>query len=206
MCVDRTCGNWCHHALSRASEEDQDATLRGWPWLGTSDGWSSGTIPGTGKYVVLNDKYGLIFLRMQERRIIIFSTVRGHEGVSQLSSMDLPTERCHLNGKSCLCHSYSCLFLTHTHICFLTVALTRPQALLIVIGDPCVLGMDLMWRAFLNFVHSRGTCTGKPFNWNHEEVVTPPGYEEVRLQGQAIIRGEEFVDGSRSSIFKRQES
>ncbi|EIM81952.1 P-loop containing nucleoside triphosphate hydrolase protein [Stereum hirsutum FP-91666 SS1] len=119
----------------------------------------------------------------QERRIIIFSTVRGHEGLSQLSSMDLPTERCHLN-----------------------VALTRPQALLIVIGDPCVLGMDLMWRAFLNFVHSRGACTGKPFNWNHEEVVTPPGYEEVRLQGQAIIRGEEFVDGIRSSIFKRQGS
>lgn len=147
-----------------------------------------------------------MFPRMQERRIIIFSTVGGHEAVSQLSSMDLPTERRHLNGKSCLSYSYSSLFPTHTHFFWRTVALTRPQALLIVIGDPCVLGMDLMWRAFLNFVHSRGGCTGKPFDWNPEEVVTPTGYEEVKLQGQAIIRGEEFVTGIRSSIFKRQEN
>lgn len=80
------------------------------------------------------------------------------------------------------------------------------MALLVVIGDPCVLGMDLLWRAFLNFVHSRGGCTGKPFNWNPQEQTLPPGYEEVEDQERALIEGEEFVNGVRSSIFRWREN
>ena len=46
------------------------------------------------------------------------------------------------------------------------VALTRAQALLIVIGDPAVLGEVPLWRRFLNFVHMRGGHTGKGFDWD----------------------------------------
>lgn len=46
------------------------------------------------------------------------------------------------------------------------VALTRAQALLIVIGDPAVLGEVPLWRGFLNFVHMRGGHTGKEFDWD----------------------------------------
>lgn len=45
----------------------------------------------------------------------------------------------------------------------LSVALTRPKAL-VMTGDPWILGMGLLWRAFLNFVHSRDGRMGKSFN------------------------------------------
>ena len=41
-----------------------------------------------------------------------------------------------------------------------SVAITRAQALLIVIGDPTVLAMDPLWRSFLNFVHNNGGWEG----------------------------------------------
>ena len=46
------------------------------------------------------------------------------------------------------------------------MALTRAQALLIVIGDPAVLGKIPLWRGFLNFVHMRGGHRGKGFDWD----------------------------------------
>lgn len=47
------------------------------------------------------------------------------------------------------------------------VAVTRAKALLIVVGDPDVLGLDPLWRSFLNHVHARGGWTGPPpVSWN----------------------------------------
>jgi len=45
------------------------------------------------------------------------------------------------------------------------VAITRAQALLIIVGDPVVLSLDPMWREFLEYIHSSGGWRGKPKDW-----------------------------------------
>ncbi|THH06265.1 hypothetical protein EW146_g9665 [Bondarzewia mesenterica] len=116
----------------------------------------------------------------QERRVIIFSTVRSNKDPNKRSGMGFISDRNRLN-----------------------VALTRAQALLVVIGDPAVLGRDPLWRAFLNFVHSRGGCKGKEFGWNprDEEDLVPSGYEVIEWE-QAIAEGLEMVNNVRSRIFR----
>ena len=66
---------------------------------------------------------------------------------------------------------------TRHHLGFVTqpkrfnVSITRAQALLIVIGDPTVLGFDPLWRGFMNFVHIKGGWTGMPIPWNPTAAV-----------------------------------
>jgi helicase MOV-10 len=47
-----------------------------------------------------------------------------------------------------------------------TVAVTRAQALLIVIGDPDVLSLDPLWRSFLNYIYTNGGWTGANISWD----------------------------------------
>jgi helicase MOV-10 len=71
------------------------------------------------------------------------------------------------------------------------VAMTRAQALLIVVGDPAVLGLDPLWRSWLNFVYTRGGWTGSDGpTWDPEaEVRETGGYDqEVRELGLAEMR------------------
>ena len=51
------------------------------------------------------------------------------------------------------------------------VAVTRAQALLVVIGDPIVLALDPLWREFINYVHVNGGFKGYPIDWNPEDPV-----------------------------------
>ena len=51
------------------------------------------------------------------------------------------------------------------------MAITRAQALLIVIGNPIVLSLDPLWRSFLNFIHSRGGWRGKKIDWDPTDDV-----------------------------------
>jgi hypothetical protein len=60
----------------------------------------------------------------------------------------------------------------------LLAAITRAQALLIVIGDPEVLGKYEHWRTFLKYVKLRKGWNGRMHNWDGEEVI-PPGYETI---------------------------
>ena len=83
----------------------------------------------------------------------------------------------------------------------LLVAITRAQALLIVIGDPDVLGKDYLWRAFLNYVISRKGCTGKTHSWKTEELYLPR-YEMVPRKG-GVLHGEEFIGGKSEKVFQR---
>jgi helicase MOV-10 len=46
------------------------------------------------------------------------------------------------------------------------VAVTRAQALLIVVGDPTILSLDPLWRSFLTYVHSFGGWTGPAIPWD----------------------------------------
>lgn len=66
-----------------------------------------------------------------------------------------------------------------------TVAVTRAQALLIVVGDPNVLSLDPLWRSFLNYVHTNGGWKGPPPSWDTLAPVNEDGSyaEGVRAAG-----------------------
>jgi len=46
------------------------------------------------------------------------------------------------------------------------VALTRAQALLVVVGNPRVLGLDPLWRRFLTYIHRNNGWRGLQPNWD----------------------------------------
>jgi helicase MOV-10 len=58
------------------------------------------------------------------------------------------------------------------------VAVTRAQALLIVVGDPSVLSIDPLWRSFLNYIHINGGWKGKPISWDPHAPVEKGGYDK----------------------------
>jgi helicase MOV-10 len=86
-------------------------------------------------------------------------------------------------------------------MCDLLVAVTRAQALLIVIGNPDVLGEDEHWRTFLNLIKSRNGWTGEMPSWKLEEVVQAPGYKVVPRKGDVLF-GEEFIGGRSETIYR----
>jgi helicase MOV-10 len=86
-----------------------------------------------------------------------------------------------------------------THI--LPVAITRAQSLLIVIGDPEVLGKDELWRTFLNYACLRGGWTGKTPSWSPKAEVDVPGYEVIPRAG-GVVRGESYMDGKSEKIYR----
>lgn len=49
---------------------------------------------------------------------------------------------------------------------FNAVAITRAKALLIIIGDASVLGLDPLWKAFLDYVHTNGGWKGPGIPWD----------------------------------------
>ncbi|KAJ1307031.1 hypothetical protein OPQ81_008010 [Rhizoctonia solani] len=82
----------------------------------------------------------------QERQVIIVSTVRSNQDLLSFDSK-------HTLG-----------FVSNPKR--LNVAITRAQSLLVVIGDPFVLGLDNLWRRFLYFVYRSGGWKGVPFPWD----------------------------------------
>ena len=61
------------------------------------------------------------------------------------------------------------------------MAVTRAQALLIVIGDPRVLSLDPLWRGFLNYAYNLGAWKGKPLpDWDTTEAVENTSYDVQR--------------------------
>ncbi|KDQ60007.1 hypothetical protein JAAARDRAFT_593478 [Jaapia argillacea MUCL 33604] len=91
----------------------------------------------------------------QERRVIILSTVRSNlnfvkQDIRQTLGFVANKRR-------------------------LNVAITRAQALLIIVGDPVVLSLDPTWRAFLNLIHKNGGCRGKEIDWDGNEAVDYDG-------------------------------
>lgn len=51
------------------------------------------------------------------------------------------------------------------------VAITRAQALVIIVGDPDVLGLDPLWRSFLNYIHQNDGWKGRKLAWYAKETV-----------------------------------
>lgn len=66
------------------------------------------------------------------------------------------------------------------------VAVTRAKALLIIVGDPSVLGLDPLWRAYLNNVHAGGGWRGHQIPWDPLAPVNPDGGYDVDLRLRAL--------------------
>ncbi|KAJ3714461.1 P-loop containing nucleoside triphosphate hydrolase protein [Lentinula raphanica] len=87
----------------------------------------------------------------QERRVILISTVR--------SSRDFV--------KYDLKHTLG--FVANPRR--FNVAVTRAQALLYIVGDPSVLSLDPLWRAFLNYIYQNGGWKGPSPTWDTSAAV-----------------------------------
>ena len=62
------------------------------------------------------------------------------------------------------------------------MAVTRAKALLIIVGDPEILGQDRLWRSYLNYIHLKGGWKGKPMTWDPKEAVREDGYDQAVQQ------------------------
>ncbi|KAG2003546.1 RNA helicase [Coprinopsis cinerea AmutBmut pab1-1] len=87
----------------------------------------------------------------QERKIIIISTVRSRQ---EFIDHDVR----HTLG-----------FVTSPRR--FNVAVTRAQALLVIVGNPHILALDPLWRSFLSFVHINRGWIGSPISWDPMENV-----------------------------------
>ncbi|KAF9486245.1 RNA helicase [Pholiota conissans] len=104
----------------------------------------------------------------QERRVIIISTVRSNK---EFITADIRRSLGFVANKNRL-----------------NVALTRAQALLIVIGNPIVLSLDPIWRGFLNYVYNRGGWRGKKIDWDPLEPILST--DEFVSRRKAQVEGE----------------
>lgn len=62
-----------------------------------------------------------------------------------------------------------------------TVAITRAKSLLIIVGNPEVLGLDQLWREFLNWIFARGGWAGPPPSWDALSEARQAGGETLSL-------------------------
>ena len=132
--------------------------------------------------------------------MIILVTTRSNEESHPGNGLGFLMNRERMNGPL---FSINALYLIPTR--GLSVAITRAQALLIVIGDPEVLGKDKLWRVFLNYVESRNGWKGKVHNWKpDDEAVLLPEYEIVPETG-GVRYGEEFIGGQSEKIRRSSE-
>jgi hypothetical protein len=72
--------------------------------------------------------------------------------------------------------------------------------LLILVGDPEVLGKDNFWRTFLNYITLHNGSTGKLPNWRCTNQVPMPLIEAIPRE--RVLYGEEFIDGKSESTYR----
>ncbi|KAK7042905.1 hypothetical protein VNI00_008640 [Paramarasmius palmivorus] len=102
----------------------------------------------------------------QERKVIIISTVRSSR---EFVAYDLR-------------HTFG--FVANARR--FNVAVTRAQALLLIVGDPSVLSLDPLWRMFLNYIWENGGWNGAPPEWNTDESVDPCGGYDRAMRDMAL--------------------
>ncbi|KAG1741528.1 RNA helicase [Suillus paluster] len=103
----------------------------------------------------------------QERRVIIISTVRSSRNFIEFD----------------LRHTLG--FVANPRR--FNVAVTRAQALLIVIGDPNVLSLDPLWRSFLNYIHLNDGWAGPEPTWDTTEIVDESGEYDQHIRTAALM-------------------
>jgi len=121
----------------------------------------------------------------QERRVIIISTVR-----SSIDFVEFDIK--HTLG-----------FVANPRR--FNVAITRAQALLIVIGDPDVLSLDPLWRGFMNHVYLGGGWKGVNPDWDPDEDIRPEGgYDSIRREA-ALTDMEALIERTRTLVIENTE-
>jgi len=87
---------------------------------------------------------------------------------------------------------------------WLAVAVTRAQALLIIVGDASVLSLDPLWRGFLNYVHQIGGWKGRRPDWDVDEPVPLDGttYDRDR-RDRAMSDMDAFVERTKEIVMER---
>lgn len=97
----------------------------------------------------------------QERRVIIISTVRSNLEFVQSDithTLGFVANPRRFNGMVFLYQSFAQTLMS----LLFPVAITRAQALLVIIGDPIVLSLDPLWRSFLEYIYTSGGWKGVP--------------------------------------------
>jgi helicase MOV-10 len=74
-----------------------------------------------------------------------------------------------------------------------SVAVTRAQALLYVVGDPSVLSIDPLWRSFLNYIHCNGGWKGPAPTWDTRAPVDEKGNYDAGVRSAARDDMNEFT-------------
>jgi len=120
----------------------------------------------------------------QERRVIIMSTVRSS---TDFLKYDV---------------RYTLGFVSNPRR--LNVAITRAQALLIIIGNPNVLSLDPLWRALLNYIYTGGGWRGKGIEWDPTEPIIPDGYDR-RMRDLAEGEALDMISRLKSLIVENTE-
>jgi len=64
---------------------------------------------------------------------------------------------------------------------------TRAKALLIVVGDPEVLGLDPLWRSFLNYIYQNKGWRGPDIPWDPSESINETGGYDFAARNTAAL-------------------
>ena len=73
------------------------------------------------------------------------------------------------------------------------VAVTRAQAMLIIVSDPQVLSLDPLWRSFLNYIYLNGGWTGPDITWDPKVEVDEAGGYDKQASDTAQFDMNEFT-------------
>jgi len=82
------------------------------------------------------------------------------------------------------------------------VAITRAQALLIVIGNPDILSLDPFWRGFLNYIHGGGGWRGAKIEWDPELPISAEAQYDRDMRRRA--EGDAGEQAKRLKAFIKQ--
>ncbi|KAI1789430.1 P-loop containing nucleoside triphosphate hydrolase protein [Ganoderma leucocontextum] len=110
----------------------------------------------------------------QERPVIIMSTVRSSQ---ELLAYDA---------------KFTLGFISNPRR--FNVAVTRAQALLIVVGDPSVLSIDPLWRGFMNYIYLHGGWRGAAPTWDVNAPVKTSGDYAEDIREAAAEEMNEFME------------
>lgn len=128
----------------------------------------------------------------QERKVIIISTVRSSKDFVDYDlrhTLGFVANPRRFNGEL---HVVYISYRMANHL--VSVAVTRAQALLIVVGNPHVLGLDPLWRSFLNYIHVNNGWTGSiSIPWDPEESDDDDQQYDAKARRQAEVDMNDFT-------------